>query len=238
MNKFLTLLLVAQIVFSLAPAVGQEKTKLIDINSASLEQLTSIKGIGEKTAANILEYRAKVGQLEKMSQLTNVYRIGAKTVAQLACRFMVPAEGPLPCGVPQAVTVTKGKPVAMDGAAVNINLATEEELTSIKGIGPKKAEAILAFREQNGFFQSVDDLSKIKGFGPKTVAKFRPFMATHVNLNTASVRQLQALGFANAAKIIEFRDMFKGFKSLKDLITVPGTDKALVERLRPLLLLK
>lgn len=53
---------------------------------------------------------------------------------------------------------------------VDINRATAEQLDSLKGIGPAKAQAILADREQNGPFQSVDDLMRVKGIGTKLLA--------------------------------------------------------------------
>ena len=59
-------------------------------------------------------------------------------------------------------------------AAVNLNTATKEELQAVDGIGPKKAEASLHYRNRNGSFKSVDDLKNVKGFGDKTVAKMRP----------------------------------------------------------------
>ncbi|MCE3243311.1 MAG: competence protein ComEA helix-hairpin-helix repeat protein [Deltaproteobacteria bacterium] len=51
-------------------------------------------------------------------------------------------------------------------AAVNINTATKEELTSIKGIGEKRAQDIIDYRTKNGNFKSVDDLEKVPGIGP------------------------------------------------------------------------
>ena len=59
-------------------------------------------------------------------------------------------------------------------AAVNLNTATVAELDAVKGVGPGKAKAIVAYREQNGPFKSVDDLRHVKGFGEKSVAKLRP----------------------------------------------------------------
>ena len=51
------------------------------------------------------------------------------------------------------------------GESININTADKEVLMSIKGIGEKRAEAIIAYREQNGPFKSVDQLAEIKGLG-------------------------------------------------------------------------
>lgn len=58
-------------------------------------------------------------------------------------------------------------------AAVNLNTATQAELEAVKGIGPSKAKAIIAYREKNGGFKSVDDLAKVKGFGKASVEKLR-----------------------------------------------------------------
>jgi competence protein ComEA len=58
-------------------------------------------------------------------------------------------------------------------AAVDINTANEQELVTVKGIGAKRAQAIVEYRNQNGAFNSVDDLSKVKGFSAKTVEKMK-----------------------------------------------------------------
>jgi competence protein ComEA len=58
-------------------------------------------------------------------------------------------------------------------AAVDLNKATQAELESVKGIGPSKAKAIIAHRDKNGPFKSVDDLAKVKGFGTASVAKVK-----------------------------------------------------------------
>lgn len=58
-------------------------------------------------------------------------------------------------------------------AEVNLNTATQSELESVKGLGPVKAKAIIAYREANGKFKSIDDLDKVKGFGKASVEKLR-----------------------------------------------------------------
>ena len=58
-------------------------------------------------------------------------------------------------------------------AVVNINTATKEELTSIKGIGDKRAQEIIDYRKKHGNFKSVDDLGKVPGIGPGLMKQIR-----------------------------------------------------------------
>ncbi len=55
---------------------------------------------------------------------------------------------------------------------VNINTANAQALSkNIKGVGIKKAQAIIAYREKNGSFKKVEDLKKVKGIGNKLLEK-------------------------------------------------------------------
>ena len=58
-------------------------------------------------------------------------------------------------------------------AAVDINTATQSELESVKGLGPAKAKAIIAYREKNGAFKTLDELDNVKGFGKASIEKLR-----------------------------------------------------------------
>ncbi|MGY0074430.1 helix-hairpin-helix domain-containing protein [Vibrio proteolyticus] len=57
---------------------------------------------------------------------------------------------------------------------VNVNTASAEELaTLLSGVGLKKAQAIVDYREQNGGFVSAEQLAEVKGIGPALVEKNR-----------------------------------------------------------------
>lgn len=53
-------------------------------------------------------------------------------------------------------------------SAVDINSAGKSELIQLKGIGSKKAEAIIAYREKH-CFKNIDELQKVKGIGKKII---------------------------------------------------------------------
>ncbi len=59
-------------------------------------------------------------------------------------------------------------------AEVNINQADAVTLSSeLKGIGEKKAQAIIDYRKQNGPFKSIEELQNVKGISIKTIDKNR-----------------------------------------------------------------
>jgi competence protein ComEA len=58
---------------------------------------------------------------------------------------------------------------------VDLNAAGEKALLSLPGVGPSTAKAILAHRAAQGRFRSVDDLLQVKGIGPKKLEALRPY---------------------------------------------------------------
>jgi competence protein ComEA len=63
--------------------------------------------------------------------------------------------------------------VAADGKVI-LNLAAEEDLRRLPGVGPTRAQAILALRTRMKRFTRVEDLLRVKGLGRRALAKIRP----------------------------------------------------------------
>lgn len=59
---------------------------------------------------------------------------------------------------------------------INLNTATQAQLESLPGLGPKVAERILEYRKQNGAFKKVEDLMNVKGVGEKSFLKLKPLL--------------------------------------------------------------
>lgn len=54
--------------------------------------------------------------------------------------------------------------------ALDVNTATAEELQTLKRVGPKRAAAIIRYREENGSIDSAEELMKVPGIGPSVIA--------------------------------------------------------------------
>ena len=61
---------------------------------------------------------------------------------------------------------------------ININTATAEQLTQLKGIGSSHAAGIIAYREKNGPFKNPEDLIKVPRIGQKTFEKNKDLIIT------------------------------------------------------------
>jgi competence protein ComEA len=71
---------------------------------------------------------------------------------------------------------------------VNINSADAKALQALKGIGQKKAQAIIDYRTKNGKFQKPEDLMKVSGIGPKTYDGLK----SQISVGTVSAQATQA----------------------------------------------
>lgn len=74
---------------------------------------------------------------------------------------------------PRPTTTAKAQPGL---GSVSLNSASQAELETLPGIGPRMAQSIIAYRIQKGGFKTIEELDNVKGIGPKKLASFRKFL--------------------------------------------------------------
>ena len=107
---------------------------------------------------------AQAGGVNAQADMTQINR-AKKLTDQM--QLYVPIKGE------KTPSVTTGGNTNSEKKVVNINTATVDDFKDVSGIGPKKAEKIIAFREQNGDFKDLHDLTKVSGFGEKTIERLK-----------------------------------------------------------------
>jgi competence protein ComEA len=128
----------------------------IDLNSADKAALEGLPGVGPALAEKIIAARP----FKSVDDLNNVSGIGPAKFDAL--------KGLVTVGEGEESVQPKLKP----GQTININTATQEQLESLLGIGPVKAQAIIAGRP----YASIEDIMKVKGIKEKTFVKIKDYI--------------------------------------------------------------
>lgn len=76
-----------------------------------------------------------------------------------------------PVGLHAEEAAAPAKPAAVAASRINVNTADALTLTGLKGVGEKKAQAIIAYRKSKGPFNSLEQFEAVPGIGPSIVAK-------------------------------------------------------------------
>ena len=84
----------------------------------------------------------------------------------------MPAAPPRGTALPSTTVQRRSKSAEDDGTRVSINSASAEELARVmNGVGLKKAQAIVSYREEYGHFKTLDDLKQVPGMGSALVER-------------------------------------------------------------------
>lgn len=122
----------------------EKPIKKVDLNTADVEQLKKINGIGDKLSERIISFRNRLGGFLVDAQLYDVYGLDSMVVKRALDKFTVLTPP----------TIEK----------IELNEATYDQLRSIVYINGKLAGKILDYRRVKGTIKSLEELTKIEDF--------------------------------------------------------------------------
>jgi len=156
---------------NLKKEIETDYIQTFDLNTATYNELLTVKGIGPKKATDIIEYR-KGKSFTSVEQLTEIKGIGKKTLEKLSPFFyVIKNDKPTFFIVSADSQPSKQKDVSMN-QKIDILTASHSELIKLNGIGEVKAKAIIEYRETH-VISTFEDLLNIKGIGPKILEKIK-----------------------------------------------------------------
>ena len=160
---------------------------LLDINSATADELTQLSGIGEHLAAEIVAYREEHGRFLNVDELTKVSGIGEATLADIREHVYVTdpvyttevqTEKPTEPHTepPEVVEVTEPPLTLEDVAPVDLNSADLETLILLPNVSEETAEEIIELRRKLGGFRSYYELLYVDSLTQKEVSEIAEYV--------------------------------------------------------------
>jgi len=143
---------------------GSEK---VDINTATVDQLKSVKGIGKSRALEIVRHRDKHGPFMSLDELNRVPHMNDMPWGELdRIKTLVTVRVPGDVAPPTA-----------PAEKVDVNRANIEELRAVEGIGAERAEEIVRYREERGPIRNVNELDALPHFRDEPEGQRGPIKA-------------------------------------------------------------
>ncbi|MEG3271219.1 helix-hairpin-helix domain-containing protein [Streptococcus suis] len=161
---------------------GQEQTEEISTEASEepIQLVVDVKGAVAKPGLYTLEADARVNDaVEVAGGLTSQADPKSINLAQKLSDEAVVYVASKDENISVVTSTTASSAMSQEEkntSLVNLNTATEADLQTISGIGAKRAADIIAYREANGSFKSVDDLNNVSGIGDKTMESIRPYV--------------------------------------------------------------
>lgn len=150
-------------------------TESTDLAQEDLVILVDIKGEIKQPGVYELAHDARLNELILLAggftENAEVRQINLAEKLSDQQMIYVPNQDELTFSIDQLVEDEED--MSQSSTTVNINTADLTELQELPGVGPSKAQAIIAYREENGLFKSIEGLLEVSGFGEKTFEKLK-----------------------------------------------------------------
>jgi competence protein ComEA len=203
-------------------------------------------GLSDKQVRTIKNYESKGGKFRKKEDLKKMYCIKEDLYVSLEPFIKIIAAQAAFESEKTAIPATEVKTAAPSGNIIELNSADSAILTTIKGIGPFYAKAIIKYRNSLGGFHSKEQLMEVWKFDQEKFDAVKAFIAIDakllkkININTCEAEQLKGpyIKWNVANAIVNYRKQHGKFKTIDEIKQTDLVDEELLRKIAPYLVLE
>lgn len=182
-------------------------------------------GMDNKIAYRISNYLSKGGQINRHADLYKIYGIDSSLLNNLKGRILFP------------------KPVEKKQKAININVATQEELQILRGIGPKLSARIIKYRKRLGGFYEKEQLLEVYGIENEVLENNTSLIICSGSLDSILINMVSYdslvrhyyFGPDLTRRIINYRQAHGYFTNAQDIKGMHAVDDSIFNKILPYL---
>ena len=217
-----------------------------DPNYATVKDFQAL-GFSSGLATRIDRYRQKGGKFFVRKDLLKIYGIDSTFYKQLYAFIDLPERSEQKRTHQQKIYERKDSSVKTKSAKFDLNKADTLQLMKVGGIGTKRSQRIIKYRDALGGFIDMDQIQEVYGLDSTVVrmllaesfiaADYRPVT---MNINTCDEKRLAShpyLSNAAARSIVAYRFQHGEFKAFEDLRNIHALDEKTIQKITPYLTL-
>ncbi len=228
---------ISKVAIATSPAVAAPERFMFNPNHLSESKWRKL-GLTDKQIHSIKNYEAKGGSFRKKEDVKKMYTISLELYTSLEQYIEIPSTE-----TSQVLPLTSPKIEKSISKIMDLNSADSAQLTTIKGIGPFYAKAIIRYRELLGGYNSKEQLMEVWKFDQEKYKAIEKFItvdvskAKKININTCTAKELKHpyISWKIANGIINYREKHGIFNTVEELKKTDLLDEVTLLKIAPYL---